>query len=79
MCLYRAELGVGLSHPLLEGGVGWVGAQRLPCLLEVPHHRGVVEAKARGNLCHRLPRPVECHRRPPAARGGSGCPPAWEC
>ena len=51
--LNRPDLGVGLPHPLLEGRVGWVGAQRLPCLLEVPRHRGAVEAEALGDLnCH---------------------------
>ena len=48
------NLGVSLPHPLLEGRVGWVGAQRLPCLLEVPRHRGAVEAEACGDLRHRL-------------------------
>ena len=59
--LDRAEFGIGLPHPLLEGRVGWVGAQRLPCLLEVPRYRGAVEAEACGNLRHRLPRLVQRH------------------
>ena len=51
--LNRPDLGVSLPHPLLEGRVGWVSAQRLPCLLEVPRHRGAVEAEALGDLnCH---------------------------
>ena len=54
-----------------HGDDGWVGAQRFPCLLEVPRHRGAVEAKVRGDLRHRLPRLVERHPRPPAACGGS--------
>ncbi len=45
----------------MEGRVGWVGAQRLSCLLEVPRHRGVVKAKALGDLRHRLSRLVEYH------------------
>ena len=48
--LNRPELGVSLPHPLLEGRVSWVGAQRFPCLLEVLRHRGAVEAEARGDL-----------------------------
>ena len=48
--LYCANLGVSLPHPLLEGRVSWVGAQRFPCLLEVLRHRGAVEAEARGDL-----------------------------
>ena len=44
-----------------HGDDGWVSAQRLPCLLEVPRHRGAVEAEARGDLRHRLPRLVQRH------------------
>ena len=44
-----------------HGDDGWVGAQRFPCLLEVPRHRGAVEAEARGDLRHRLSRLVEHH------------------
>ena len=82
---YCANLSVGLPHPLLEGRISWVGAQRLPCLLEVPRHRGAVEAEARGDLCHRLPRLVQRHHLfhqlrtqiavdPPRLGGGRGCP-----
>ena len=59
--LNRANLSVGLPHPLLEGRVGWVGAQRLPYLLEVPRHRGAMEAEACGDLRHRLSRLVQRH------------------
>ena len=51
-----------LPHPLLEGRVGCVGAQYLPRLFGMPSHCGAVEAKARGDLRHRLPRLVERHR-----------------
>lgn len=44
------DLGVGLPYSLLEGRVGWVGAQHLPCLLEVLGHRGAVESEACGDL-----------------------------
>ena len=50
---YCAELNVSLPHPLLEGRVGWVGTECLPCLLEMPGHRGAVETEALGDLnCH---------------------------
>ena len=60
----RANLSVGLPHPLLEGRVGWVGAQRLPCLLEVPRHRGAVEAEACGDLNRHLREEQRTHTAP---------------
>lgn len=45
-----------------HGDDDWVGAQHFPCLLEVPRHRGAMEAEARGDLRHRLPRLVERQR-----------------